>query len=95
MGFLHVFLGGNTRTGDAIRYMMDKIFSIENGSRPAVKKHMVLLTDGRSQVNIFVEKFFEKMLIFDQSYDNEFFRMMLEIQQNQQRISTLEHLQLV
>ena len=45
------FLGGNTRTGDAIRYMMDKIFSIENGSRPAVKKHMVLLTDGRSQVN--------------------------------------------
>ena len=75
--------------------MMDKIFSIENGSRPAVKKHMVLLTDGRSQVNIFVEKFFEKMLIFDQSYDNEFFRMMLEIQQNQQRISTLEHLQLV
>ena len=75
--------------------MMDKIFSIENGSRPAVKKHMVLLTDGRSQVNIFVEKFFEKMLIFDQSYDNEFFRMMLEIQQNQQRISTLEHLQSV
>ena len=55
-----IFLGGNTRTGDAIRYMMDKIFSIENGSRPAVKKHMVLLTDGRSQVNRF----------FDRTYDN-------------------------
>ena len=52
-GFSYRFLGGNTRTGDAIRYMMDKIFSIENGSRPAVKKHMVLLTDGRSQVNFF------------------------------------------
>ena len=42
--------GGNTRTGDAIRYMMDRIFSVEAGSRPFVKKHMVLLTDGRSQV---------------------------------------------
>ena len=45
------FQGGNTRTGDAIRYMMDRIFSVEAGSRPFVKKHMVLLTDGRSQVN--------------------------------------------
>ena len=55
MSHMFFFLGGNTRTGDAIRYMMDKIFSIENGSRPAVKKHMVLLTDGRSQVNQFFQ----------------------------------------
>ena len=58
-----IFQGGNTRTGDAIRYMMDKIFSIENGSRPSVKKHMVLLTDGRSQVNHF----------FNRTYDNSTF----------------------
>jgi len=46
------YKGGNTRTGDAIRYMMDRIFSVEAGSRPFVKKHMVLLTDGRSQDDV-------------------------------------------
>ena len=50
LSFTFFLIGGNTRTGDAIRYMMDRIFSVEAGSRPFVKKHMVLLTDGRSQV---------------------------------------------
>ncbi|CBY06820.1 unnamed protein product [Oikopleura dioica] len=46
------YKGGNTRTGEAIRYMMGQIFSVEAGSRPYVKKHMVLLTDGQSQDDV-------------------------------------------
>jgi hypothetical protein len=48
---MYFISGGNTRTGEAIRYMMGQIFSVEAGSRPYVKKHMVLLTDGQSQVS--------------------------------------------
>ena len=63
MWYSNTVKGGNTRTGDAIRFMMDRIFSIEAGSRPAVKKHMVLLTDGRSQVSTFDELELERCYV--------------------------------
>lgn len=44
--------GGNTNTGDALRYINTYSFSKEAGGRPsdrAIKKVAILLTDGRSQ----------------------------------------------
>ncbi|XP_051827099.1 collagen alpha-1(XXII) chain-like [Antechinus flavipes] len=44
--------GGNTNTGDALRYITTYSFSKEAGGRPSdrvIKKVAILLTDGRSQ----------------------------------------------
>ncbi|XP_013921020.1 PREDICTED: collagen alpha-1(XXII) chain [Thamnophis sirtalis] len=44
--------GGNTNTGDALRYINSYSFSARAGGRPndnAIKKVVILLTDGRSQ----------------------------------------------
>ncbi|PIO37915.1 hypothetical protein AB205_0090430, partial [Aquarana catesbeiana] len=46
------YYGGNTNTGDALRYITTYSFSEEAGGRPrerAIKKVAILLTDGRSQ----------------------------------------------
>uniref|UniRef100_A0A8C4U0L5 VWFA domain-containing protein n=1 Tax=Falco tinnunculus TaxID=100819 RepID=A0A8C4U0L5_FALTI len=46
------YYGGNTNTGDALRYINTYSFSKEAGGRlsdPTVKKVAILLTDGRSQ----------------------------------------------
>ncbi|KAK9402927.1 collagen alpha-1XXII chain [Crotalus adamanteus] len=46
------YLGGNTNTGDALRYINSYSFSAQAGGRPyddAIKKVAILLTDGRSQ----------------------------------------------
>ncbi|KAL8181626.1 UNVERIFIED_CONTAM: hypothetical protein K2H54_013575 [Gekko kuhli] len=47
--------GGNTNTGDALRYITMHSFSAEAGGRPSdpsVKKVAILLTDGRSQDHV-------------------------------------------
>ncbi|MEJ1272716.1 collagen type XXII alpha 1 [Cricetulus griseus] len=44
--------GGNTNTGDALRYIISRSFSVQAGGRPgnrAFKQVTILLTDGRSQ----------------------------------------------
>lgn len=44
--------GGNTNTGDALRYITSRSFSTQAGGRPgnrAFKQVAILLTDGRSQ----------------------------------------------
>lgn len=44
--------GGNTNTGDALRYITSRSFSVQAGGRPgnrAFKQVAILLTDGRSQ----------------------------------------------
>lgn len=46
------YLGGNTKTGDAISYTTNNIFTVLAGARPAargIQKVAILLTDGRSQ----------------------------------------------
>ncbi|KAK3526828.1 hypothetical protein QTP70_034871, partial [Hemibagrus guttatus] len=46
------YLGGNTKTGDAISYTTTNIFTVQAGARPAargIQKVAILLTDGRSQ----------------------------------------------
>uniref|UniRef100_A0A8D0BKC4 VWFA domain-containing protein n=1 Tax=Salvator merianae TaxID=96440 RepID=A0A8D0BKC4_SALMN len=46
------YYGGNTNTGDALRYINTYSFSTQAGGRPsdrAIKKVAILLTDGRSQ----------------------------------------------
>lgn len=46
------YLGGNTKTGDAISFTTNNIFTERTGARPAAKgiqKVAILLTDGRSQ----------------------------------------------
>uniref|UniRef100_A0A674K4Q5 VWFA domain-containing protein n=1 Tax=Terrapene triunguis TaxID=2587831 RepID=A0A674K4Q5_9SAUR len=46
------YYGGNTNTGDALRYINTYSFSKEAGGRPSdppIKKVAILLTDGRSQ----------------------------------------------
>ncbi|PWA15401.1 hypothetical protein CCH79_00008591 [Gambusia affinis] len=46
------YLGGDTRTGDAISYTTTNIFTERNGARPAergIQKVAILLTDGLSQ----------------------------------------------
>uniref|UniRef100_A0A670Y8I8 VWFA domain-containing protein n=1 Tax=Pseudonaja textilis TaxID=8673 RepID=A0A670Y8I8_PSETE len=46
------YYGGNTNTGDALRYINSYSFSVQAGGRPndnAIKKVAILLTDGRSQ----------------------------------------------
>ncbi|GAA6080340.1 collagen alpha-1(XXII) chain [Tachysurus ichikawai] len=46
------YLGGNTKTGDAISYTTANIFTVPAGARPAargIQKVAILLTDGRSQ----------------------------------------------
>uniref|UniRef100_A0A8C7E736 VWFA domain-containing protein n=1 Tax=Naja naja TaxID=35670 RepID=A0A8C7E736_NAJNA len=46
------YYGGNTNTGDALRYINSYSFSVQAGGRPndnAIKKVVILLTDGRSQ----------------------------------------------
>ncbi|KAJ7338168.1 hypothetical protein JRQ81_010809, partial [Phrynocephalus forsythii] len=49
------YYGGNTNTGDALRYINTYSFSAEAGGRPrekAIKKVAILLTDGRSQDHV-------------------------------------------
>lgn len=46
------YYGGNTNTGDALRYITSRSFSAQAGGRPgnrAFKQVAILLTDGRSQ----------------------------------------------
>ncbi len=46
------YLGGNTKTGDAISFTTNNIFTERAGARPAskgIQKVAILLTDGRSQ----------------------------------------------
>ncbi|KAL7858649.1 hypothetical protein AOLI_G00187510 [Acnodon oligacanthus] len=46
------YLGGNTKTGDAISYTTNNIFTIQAGARPpawGIQKVAILVTDGRSQ----------------------------------------------
>lgn len=46
------YLGGNTKTGDAISFTTNNIFTERAGTRPAskgIQKVAILLTDGRSQ----------------------------------------------
>lgn len=46
------YLGGNTKTGDAISFTVNNIFTERTGARPAAKgfqKVAILVTDGKSQ----------------------------------------------
>ncbi|KAK6490157.1 collagen alpha-1(XII) chain-like isoform X1 [Huso huso] len=43
------YRGGNTRTGVALKYIGEKVFTKESGMRRNVPKVLVVVTDGRSQ----------------------------------------------
>uniref|UniRef100_A0ACB8FMQ3 Uncharacterized protein n=1 Tax=Sphaerodactylus townsendi TaxID=933632 RepID=A0ACB8FMQ3_9SAUR len=46
------YMGGNTKTGRGISYVLKEIFQVSKGMRPAVPRTLVLLTDGRSQDDV-------------------------------------------
>uniref|UniRef100_A0ABM5GLM7 Uncharacterized protein isoform X4 n=1 Tax=Pogona vitticeps TaxID=103695 RepID=A0ABM5GLM7_9SAUR len=46
------YVGGNTKTGKAMGYMLKEVFQSSKGMRPAVPHILVLLTDGRSQDDV-------------------------------------------
>jgi collagen type XII alpha len=46
------YKGGNTRTGDAIEFVMTNILDAKKGARPRVSKYCLLLTDGQSQDDV-------------------------------------------
>ncbi|KAM8953803.1 collagen alpha-1(XII) chain [Pelodytes ibericus] len=43
------YKGGNTKTGKALKFVREKVLTIENGMRRSVPKVLVVVTDGRSQ----------------------------------------------
>ncbi|XP_053566419.1 collagen alpha-1(XII) chain isoform X2 [Bombina bombina] len=43
------YKGGNTKTGKALKFVRDKVLTVENGMRRSVPKVLVVVTDGRSQ----------------------------------------------
>uniref|UniRef100_A0A8C4RJN8 Collagen alpha-1(XII) chain n=1 Tax=Erpetoichthys calabaricus TaxID=27687 RepID=A0A8C4RJN8_ERPCA len=43
------YRGGNTKTGVALKYVGERVFTTENGMRKNVPKVLVVVTDGRSQ----------------------------------------------
>ena len=49
-----IFFQIGTNTGKALNYTLDVLFRPENGNRQAVPDIIVLLTDGRSQDDVFV-----------------------------------------
>ncbi|XP_077196918.1 uncharacterized protein LOC143838901 [Paroedura picta] len=46
------YMGGNTRTGRGISYVLKEVFQASKGMRPTVPRTLVLLTDGQSQDNV-------------------------------------------
>ncbi|KAL8222486.1 UNVERIFIED_CONTAM: hypothetical protein K2H54_077020 [Gekko kuhli] len=46
------YMGGNTKTGRGISYVLKEIFQASKGMRPTVPRTLVLLTDGRSQDDV-------------------------------------------
>ncbi|XP_037659156.1 collagen alpha-1(XIV) chain isoform X1 [Choloepus didactylus] len=46
------YKGGNTKTGKAIKYVRDTLFSAESGTRRGIPKVIVVITDGRSQDDV-------------------------------------------
>nr|XP_028578625.1 collagen alpha-1(XII) chain isoform X4 [Podarcis muralis] len=48
------YKGGNTLTGDALKFILNNNFKIEAGMRPGARKIGVLITDGKSQDDIVV-----------------------------------------
>uniref|UniRef100_A0A8C8LPY4 Collagen alpha-1(XII) chain n=1 Tax=Oncorhynchus tshawytscha TaxID=74940 RepID=A0A8C8LPY4_ONCTS len=43
------YMGGNTKTGAALKHVGEKVFTSDNGMRKHVPKVLVVVTDGRSQ----------------------------------------------
>uniref|UniRef100_A0A8C7F3S4 Collagen alpha-1(XII) chain n=1 Tax=Oncorhynchus kisutch TaxID=8019 RepID=A0A8C7F3S4_ONCKI len=43
------YMGGNTKTGAALKHVGEKVFTSDNGMRKYVPKVLVVVTDGRSQ----------------------------------------------
>ncbi|XP_052342073.1 collagen alpha-1(XII) chain-like isoform X1 [Oncorhynchus keta] len=43
------YMGGNTKTGAALKHVGEKVFTSDNGMRRYVPKVLVVVTDGRSQ----------------------------------------------
>uniref|UniRef100_A0A8C7K2X2 Collagen alpha-1(XII) chain n=1 Tax=Oncorhynchus kisutch TaxID=8019 RepID=A0A8C7K2X2_ONCKI len=43
------YMGGNTKTGVALKHVGEKVFTSDNGMRKHVPKVLVVVTDGRSQ----------------------------------------------
>uniref|UniRef100_A0A8C5R881 Collagen alpha-1(XII) chain n=1 Tax=Leptobrachium leishanense TaxID=445787 RepID=A0A8C5R881_9ANUR len=46
------YKGGNTKTGKALKFVRDKVLTVENGMRRSVPKVLVVVTDGRSQDDV-------------------------------------------
>ncbi|KAJ7329349.1 hypothetical protein JRQ81_015523 [Phrynocephalus forsythii] len=46
------YVGGNTKTGESMGYMLKEVFQASKGMRPSVPHTLVLLTDGRSQDDV-------------------------------------------
>ncbi|KAK7825600.1 hypothetical protein U0070_016240 [Myodes glareolus] len=46
------YKGGNTKTGKAIKYVRDTLFTAESGTRRGIPKVIVVITDGRSQDDV-------------------------------------------
>ncbi|XP_068137600.1 collagen alpha-1(XII) chain isoform X2 [Hyperolius riggenbachi] len=46
------YKGGNTKTGKALKFVREKVLTVENGMRRAVPKVLVVVTDGRSQDDV-------------------------------------------
>ncbi|XP_060100442.1 collagen alpha-1(XIV) chain-like [Heteronotia binoei] len=46
------YMGGNTKTGRGISYVLKEIFQASKGMRPTVPRTLVLLTDGQSQDDV-------------------------------------------
>ncbi|XP_062839396.1 collagen alpha-1(VII) chain isoform X4 [Anolis carolinensis] len=46
------YVGGNTKTGRGLRYMLKEVFQASKGMRPSVPHTLVLLTDGPSQDDV-------------------------------------------
>lgn len=46
------YKGGNTKTGKALKFVREKVITVENGMRRSVPKVLVVVTDGRSQDDV-------------------------------------------